>query len=59
MDHKPPEIAGQAAREPIAAVSEDVDAPKAKQALPMSKAFAMNNVCRINMANHSTIKSKH
>ena len=33
MDHKPPEIAGQAAREPIAAVSEDVDAPKAKQSL--------------------------
>jgi len=33
MDHKPPEIAGQATREPIAAVSEDVDAPKAKQSL--------------------------
>ncbi|MFZ9788138.1 MAG: hypothetical protein ACO3C3_07240, partial [Burkholderiaceae bacterium] len=40
MDHKPPEIAGQATQEPIDTVSEDVAAPKAKQSLPNKQSLS-------------------
>jgi len=40
MDHKPPEIAGQATQEPIDTVSEDVAAPEAKQSLPNKQSLS-------------------